>query len=57
MKPIATIEGDQFGYGHTSVTRPCESGVSLAGIDPDFGFEPFLGVAVRLTSESIVAMG
>lgn len=44
MKSIAIIESDQLGYGRTFVIRPCESGVSLAGVDPDFGFESFLGV-------------
>lgn len=44
MKSITIIESDQFGYDHTFVIRPCESGVSLAEIDPDFGFESFLGV-------------
>lgn len=44
MKPIKITKQDQFGYDRTFVIRPCESGVSLAEIDPDFGFESFLGV-------------
>lgn len=44
MKSITIIESDRFGYDHTFVIRPCESGVSLAEINPDFGFESFLGV-------------
>lgn len=44
MKPIKITKQDQFGYDHTFVIRPCESGVSLAEIDPDFGFESFCGV-------------
>lgn len=44
MKSITIIERDQLGYDHTFVIRPCESGVSLAEVDPDFGFESFLGV-------------
>ena len=44
MKSITIIESDQFGYDRTFVIRPCESSVSLAEIDPDFGFESFLGV-------------
>ena len=44
MKSITIIESDQLGYDHTFVIRPCESGVSLAEVDPDFGFESFLGV-------------
>lgn len=44
MKSITIIESDQFGYDHTFVIRPCESGVSLAEIDHDFDFESFLGV-------------
>ena len=44
MKSITIIESDQFGYDHTFVIRLCESGVSLAEIDPDFGFESFRGV-------------
>lgn len=44
MKSITIIESDQLGYDRTFVIRPCESGVSLAEVDPDFGFESFLGV-------------
>lgn len=44
MKPIEITKQDVLGYEHTFVVRPCESGVSLAEIDPDFGFESFLGV-------------
>lgn len=44
MKPIEITKQDQFGYDHTFVIRPCESGVYLAEINPDFGFESFLGV-------------
>ena len=44
MKPVKITKQDQFGYERTFVVRPCESGVSLAEIDPDFGFESFLGV-------------
>lgn len=43
MKPITAIGRGQSGYDHTSIIRPCGSGVSLAGVDPDFGFGPFLG--------------
>lgn len=44
MKSITIIESDQFGYDRTFVIRPCESGVSLAEVDPEFGFESFLGI-------------
>lgn len=44
MKSITIIESDQFGYDHTFVIRPCESGVSLTEVDLEFGFESFLGV-------------
>lgn len=45
MKSITIIESDnEFGYEHTFIIRPCESGVSLAEVDPEFGFESFLGV-------------
>lgn len=44
MTSITIIESDQLGYDSTFVIRPCESGVSLAEVDPDFGFESFLGV-------------
>lgn len=44
MKPIEITKQDQFGCDRTFVIRPCESGVSLAEVDPDFGFESFLGV-------------
>lgn len=44
MKPIKITKQDQFGCDRTFAIRPCESGVSLAEIDPDFDFESFCGV-------------
>lgn len=44
MKSITIIENDYFGYDRTFVIRPCEWDVSLAEVDPEFGFESFLGV-------------
>lgn len=44
MKSITIIESDQFGYDRTFTIYPGEAGsVSLAEVDPDFGFESFLG--------------
>lgn len=46
MKPIEITEQDRFGYGRTSVIRldgACGE-MSLAEIDPDFGFESSRGV-------------
>lgn len=37
MKPIETAKRGQLGRGRTPATRPCGSGVPLAGTDPDFG--------------------
>ena len=46
MKPIEITKQDQFGYEHTFVIRhnQASGNVFLAEIDPDFGFESFLGV-------------
>ena len=46
MKPIKITKQDQFGCDRTfAVSRDEACGkVFLAEIDPDFGFESFLGV-------------
>ena len=46
MKPIETTKRDQFDYDRTSTIRRDDAcgKMSLAGIDPDLGFESFRGV-------------
>ena len=46
MKPVKVTKQDQFGYERTFIIRRDEAcgKVSLAEVDPDFGFESFRGV-------------